>query len=182
MEKLLKDNLETIFSYSLFVTGNRDKALDLMQDAIVTALSKKHLYKEESHFRSWIFRILKNTHLNNIKRAQIKKESYLADISKENEETPSFLMASLTTLEEMSDPLLNQKMSQVLEIMPAEYKDAIILKEIEGLSYEETAKQLQIPVGTVMSRLHRARGYLKKAFRKEAVELKIVTERVKKNG
>jgi RNA polymerase sigma-70 factor, ECF subfamily len=182
MEKLLKDNLETIFSYSLFITGNREKAMDLMQDAIVTALSKKHLYKEESHFKSWIFRILKNTYLNNIKREQIRKETYLSDISKENEETPSFLMSSANSIEEMNDPLLKEKMSCVLETMPLEYKDAIILKEIEGLSYEETARQLEIPVGTVMSRLHRARNYLKKAFRKEAVELKIVSERVKKNG
>ncbi|HSW61345.1 MAG TPA: RNA polymerase sigma factor [bacterium] len=182
MEKLLKDNVETIFSYALFITGNREKALDLMQDAIVTALSKKHLYKEESHFRSWIFRILKNTYLNNIKRDYIKKEVYLADISKENEDTPSFLMSSVNSLEEINDPILKEKMENMLETMPLEYKDAIILKEIEGLSYEETAQQLQIPVGTVMSRLHRARGYLKKAFRKEAVELKIVSEKVRKNG
>lgn len=182
MEKLLKDNLETIFSYSLFITGNREKAMDLMQDAILTALSKKHLYKEEAHFRSWIFRILKNTHLNNIKRDYIKKEVYIADISTENDDLPLFLTSSSNTIEDVNDPILKEKMSEVLEMMPLEYKDAIILKEIEGLSYEETARQLEIPVGTVMSRLHRARNYLKKAFRKEAVELKIVSEKVRKNG
>jgi len=184
MEKLLKEHLDTIFSYSLFITGNREKALDLMQDTIVTVLNKKHLYSEESHFRSWIFRVLKNNYLNQIKKENVRNELYLSDISKENEETPFFIAAadSRNFFEDMNDPLLRDRISAVFEEMPLEYKDVIILKEVEGLSYEETAKQLEIPVGTVMSRLHRARNYLKKSFRKEACELKIVSEKVRKNG
>ncbi|MGI6395420.1 MAG: RNA polymerase sigma factor [bacterium] len=182
MEKLLKENIETIFSYSLFITGNRERALDLMQDGIVTALDKKHLYKEESHFKSWIFRVLKNTYLNDIKRAAIRKEVYISEISNENEEAPPFHISPQSFFEKTGDPFLKEKTEAVLSAMPVEYKDVIILKEIEGFSYEEIAQTLQIPIGTVMSRLHRARGYLKKVFRKEAVELKIISKKVQKNG
>lgn len=184
MEKLLKEHLDTIFSYSLFITGNREKALDLMQETMVTVLTKKHLYAEESHFRSWIFRVLKNNYLNQIKKNAVRNEVYLNDISRENEETPLFSSGfeSRNLMEEMSDPILRDRIGAVFEEMPFEYKDVVILIEIEGSSYEEAARQLEIPVGTVMSRLHRARNYLKKSFRKEACELKIVSDRVRKNG
>lgn len=180
IENLLKTHLETIFNYALFITGNREKALDLMQDTIVTVLSKKHLYTEESHFKSWIFRILKNNFLNQIKRNSIINEVYFPDISKENENIPLFSTSYQNFIaEEASDPILKNKITQVFATMPEEYREVTLLVEIEGMSYEETAKTLQIPVGTVMSRLHRSRLLLKKAFKREAVELKIISQKEK---
>lgn len=173
--------METIFNYSLFITGNREKALDLMQDTIVTVLSKKHLYTEESHFKSWIFRVLKNNFLNQLKRDSIMNEIYLSDISKENEETPlsSAVYDKNFIAEEANDPILRNKINQVFSNMPEEYREVTLLVEIEGMSYEETADILQIPVGTVMSRLHRSRILLRKAFRREALELKIISQKEK---
>lgn len=182
MENLLKSNLDTIFSYSLFITGNREKALDLMQDTIVTVLNKKHLYNEEAHFKSWIFRILKNNYLNQIKKDNVRKEVFLGDFSNDGDDSPIFINENNGNLDELSDPILRDKINSVISSIPMDYREVVIFVEIDGMSYEETAKELNIPVGTVMSRLHRGRSYLRKVLRKEAGELRIISEKVKRNA
>jgi RNA polymerase sigma-70 factor, ECF subfamily len=182
MEQLIKDNLDTIFSYSLFITGNREKALDLMQDTIVTVLRKKHLYREESHFKSWIFRVLKNNYINAIKKENIRNETSLSDISKDGEETPVFINFDNTGVESLSDPFLRSKVTAIFASMPEEYKDVVTLIEVEDFTYEEVSQALGIPIGTVMSRLHRGRAYLRKMLRNEAGELRIISKKEKKHA
>lgn len=182
MEELLKKNLDTIFSYSLFITGNREKALDLMQDTIVTVLNKKHLYSEESHFKSWIFRVLKNTYLNQIKKDGAKKEILWGDFSDNEDNSPLFLSEANGNIENINDPILRNKINSVIASIPFDYREVVIFIELDGMSYEEVAKELNIPVGTVMSRLHRGRSYLRKMLRKEAGELRIISEKVKRNA
>jgi RNA polymerase sigma factor, sigma-70 family len=183
MEELLKTNLDTIFNYALFITGNREKALDLMQDTIVTVLSKKHLYKEEEHFKSWIFRILKNNFINKIKHDSILGEISFSEFAKDDENGAviDFPDAGISP-DELSDPILKEKIREAFEKMPEEYREVIVMIHIDGLSYEETAQTLEIPVGTVMSRLHRGRNFLKKALGKEAEELQIVEKKDRKNA
>ena len=178
MKELIENNIDKIFSYSLFITGDREKALDLMQDTIVTVLTKQHLYNEESHFRSWIFRVLKNTYLNNIKKESIRKEINFSDTAPDSQEEPVFLSRNKNE-NYTSDPILKKKISDVISSLPYEYREVIVLVEIDQLSYEETAQVLQIPVGTVMSRLYRGRSHLRKMLKKEAGELRIVTKKVK---
>lgn len=178
MKELIENNLDKIFSYSIFITGDREKALDLMQDTIVTALSKKHLYNEESHFRSWIFRVLKNNYLNKIKKDSIRKEINFSDAAPDTTEEPVFLSKNKDNTY-LSDPILKKKISDVIASLTPEYRDVIVLVEIDQLSYEETAEVLEIPVGTVMSRLYRGRSQLRKMLKKEAGELRIVTKKVK---
>lgn len=182
MEELLKSNIDKIFSYSLFITGNRDRALDLMQDTILTVLNKKHLYKEESHFKSWIFRVLKNNYLNQLKKEGVKKEVYLSDLANDGDSSSVFINESNGKIEELNDPILREKINSVISSIPMDYREVVIFIELDGMSYEETAKELNIPVGTVMSRLHRGRSYLRKMLRKEAGELRIISEKVRKNA
>jgi RNA polymerase sigma-70 factor (ECF subfamily) len=178
MKELIENNLDRIFNYSLFITGDREKALDLMQDTIVTVLTKKHLYKEESHFKSWIFRVLKNNYLNILKKENIRREINFSDATPENSEEPVFLSKDKNN-NYLSDPILKKKISDVIASLSPEYRDVIVLVEIDQLSYEETAEVLEIPIGTVMSRLYRGRSHLKKMLKKEAGELRIVTKKVK---
>jgi RNA polymerase sigma-70 factor (ECF subfamily) len=174
MEELLKNNIDTIFNYALFITGNREKALDLMQDTIVTVLSKKHLYREEDHFKSWIFRVLKNNFINKIKHDAILNEISFSDLQKDDDSPAIDFPAANISLEDTEDPILKDKIREVLEKMQPEYREVIELVLVEELSYEETARTLEIPVGTVMSRLHRGRNFLKKALGQEAEELQII--------
>ena len=180
MEELLKNNLDKIFNYALFITGNREKALDLMQDTIVTVLAKKHLYKEEDHFKSWIFRILKNNYINKIKHDSILNEISFSEL--QNDDSPVIDFPSPVSSDDTSDPILKNRIREVFENMQPEYREVIELVLIEEYSYEETAKLLSIPVGTVMSRLHRGRNFLKKALGREAEELRITTRKERKNA
>ena len=182
MEELLKANLDKIFNYALFITGNRDKALDLMQDTIVTVLSKKHLYREEEHFRSWIFRILKNNYINKVKHDAVTGEISYSDLAKDDDSGIIDFPDTRISPEELSDPILKERIREVFETMPAEYREVIVMIHIDGLSYEETAQTLSIPVGTVMSRLHRGRNFLKKVLGKEAEELNIVTKKERRDA
>ncbi|HDT11165.1 MAG TPA: RNA polymerase sigma factor [bacterium] len=182
MEELIKNNLDTIFSYSIFITGNREKALDLMQETILTVLKKKHLYQERSHFRSWIFRVLKNNYINMIKKDNIRNETSLSDLSKEGEETPVYINVDESGMESLHDPILKTKINKIFYSMPIEYKEVVTLVELDELSYEDVSQALEIPLGTVMSRLHRGRAYLRKMLRKEAGELRIVSKKDKKNA
>ena len=178
MKELIENNLDKIFSYSLFITGDREKALNLMQDTIVTVLTKKHLYNEESHFRSWIFRILKNNYINKVRKENLRKEINFSDAAPESNDEPIFLPKDRNG-DYLSDPLLKKRISDVISSLAPEYREVIVLVEIDQLSYEEASEVLEIPVGTVMSRLFRGRSHLRKLLRKEAGELRIVTKKVK---
>jgi RNA polymerase sigma-70 factor (ECF subfamily) len=179
MEELLKTNLDTIFNYSLFITGNRERAMDLMQDTIVALLSKQQPYTEESHFKSWIFRVLKNNWINKIKRDSVLGEVAFSCFSDDGDADPlDFRPAP----EDFSDPILKEKLKTAFETLPQGYREVVVLVEVEGCSYEEAAKILELPVGTVMSRLHRARTQLRGMFRQEAVELRIISEKDRKNA
>lgn len=182
MENLLKNNLDTIFNYALFITGNREKALDLMQDTIVTVLNKRHLYNEESHFKSWIFRILKNNYLNQIKKETIKKEILLSDFANDGDDSPLFLNEKNGSIDDLNDPILRERINTIISSIPMDYREIVIFIEIDGMSYEEVAREINIPIGTVMSRLHRGRSYLRKMLRKEAGELRIISEKVRKHA
>lgn len=182
MEELIKNNLDTIFGYSLFITGNREKALDLMQETILTILRKKHLYQEQSHFKSWVFRILKNNYINMLKKESIRNETNLTDLSKEGAASPLYLNDKESEIESLKDPILRMKINKIFSDMPLEYKEVVALVELEELSYDEVSKALEIPLGTVMSRLYRGRAYLRKMLRKEAGELRIIAKKDKKNA
>ena len=84
--------------------------------------------------------------------------------------------------DDFSDPILKEKLKMAFETLPQAYREVVVLVEVEGCSYEEAAKILELPVGTVMSRLHRARTQLRGMFRREAVELRIISEKDRKNA
>ena len=183
MKKLLKENMDTMFNYSLFITGNRERAMDLMQDTILNILKKKTPYQEQSYFKAWIFRVLKNNHINRIKKAGLANEINESDFSSTTDNVISHVFEDARTgPEKISDPILRQKILRAFRDMPSEFQDVCYLVEIEGAKYGEVAEQLDIAVGTVMSRLHRGRGFLRRALAEEAKELNIGRVGKVKNG
>ncbi len=171
MKQVLTAHLDLMFSYSLFITGNRDKALDLMQDTIASLLTKKEVYEERDAFRTWIFRVLKNNWLNRIARDMASREVTEAAFRNEDDETIDFADPATA---QSTDPLLRERLLDAFAQLPPDQHEVCYLVDVEGLSYDETAKRLAIPIGTVMSRLHRGREFLKTKLRHEAAELRIV--------
>jgi len=145
-----------------------------MQETIVSLLSKTgQVYEERESFRSWIYRVLRNNWLNHVAKVSASRETPFSDLS---DSTSPECWPFDPFLEQSSsnDPFLRDQILAAFSELPAEQQEVCYCVDVEGLSYEETARRLGIPVGTVMSRLHRGRGALKERLYPAAIELRIV--------
>ncbi len=146
-------------------TGSRDDALEIAQHAFVSAWKHLGTFRSEAGFYSWLYRIARNCAITHHRRNRLPTVS-LDSIAEsrgfdtadhDHQPSPSHQMERDDDLQ-----LLRQAMSQI----PEEFREALILKEIDGLSYEEIAGLLEIPMGTVRSRIFRARQELADRMRR----------------
>lgn len=136
--------------YARALTGERTVADDLVQDTLERAWNKLHLWRRGSDLRAWLFTIMHNTHVNQVRsRASAK----MVPLDAEAYDAP--VRATQMDMLEIRD------LESALQRLPCEQREVLLLIALERLSYEETAKALGIPLGTVMSRLHRARERLR---------------------
>ena len=144
------------FAYSL--TRNREDAADLAQDAVVRALAAGGRFTPGTNLRAWLFRILRNLHLNRVRDAAHRPhlmalEELAAGVLP--------LHASLTPVED--EALRRATLEEVLRLfrrLPPQYSVPVYLSSVEQLTYAEIATRLGLPIGTVMSRIHRGRRLL----------------------
>jgi len=134
--------------YARALVGDRARADDLVQDTLERALNKFHLWKRGTDLRAWLFTIMHNVHVNQIRG---RREFAALD-----GETPEFAARATQDVSlEMRD------LERCLARLPLEQREVLLLVVLEDMSYEETASSLGIPIGTVMSRLSRARERLR---------------------
>ncbi len=172
--KLLTDHLDTMFGYALFITGDRERAMDLLQDTAVGLIAKKDLpYEERDAFRAWLFRVLKNNWLNRVSRDSARREIPDSDLRRTDEDE-GFIPSAVGEEGIAGDPILRDRVTAAFSQLPEEFREVCYLVDVEGYAYDETARLLNIPIGTVMSRLHRSREALKAKLLREAGELRIV--------
>ena len=136
--------------YARALTGNADRADDLVQDSLERALRKRHLWRPQGSLRGWMFRILLNIYRNDLRRQSVAPHEPLDELPFEPAATSS-----------QADRFALADIARALRQIPAEQKEALLLVALEGMSYAEAAKTLDIPIGTLMSRLSRARATLK---------------------
>lgn len=141
--------------HSLYrMLGSREDADDVAQEAFVTAFQKLETFRGDSQFYSWLFRIAYNTAISMKRKARLKTVS--ADQLKESsgqepdDTNPDHAPGHAIDVEE-TQAVVQQALNELSE----EYRQAIVLKEMENLSYEEIAELADVPVGTIRSRLHR---------------------------
>ncbi len=160
-QSLLMPELGALFRTALRMTRNREDAEDLVQEAITKAFSAFDRFEEGTNFRAWIFRILTNTFINNYYRVRDKQKLPSLD---EMEEDTSFQPAfkGTTPEEALLNTLTKEDILRAIESIPLEFRAVVVLILIEGFSYKDAAEVLGIPIGTVMSRLHRGRKLLQK--------------------
>lgn len=132
--------------YARALTGDAVRADDLVQDTLERALAKRHLWRAGSDLRAWMFTIMHNVFVNQV-RAQPAEANVALDTDALNVAEHS----SPTDMLEVAD------IDAAIRRLPGEQRAVLLLVAIEQLSYGEAARVLEIPVGTVMSRLHRAR-------------------------
>jgi RNA polymerase sigma-70 factor (ECF subfamily) len=152
--RLIEQQIPRLRRYARALTRNRDRADDLVQDTLSRALVKEQFWQPGTNLRAWLFTIMHNLNVNNIRR-DIRDSSALdLDIEKVS-----------ATLSATTDPTATRKMFELeraLAQLPLEHQQVILLVGLEGMSYEDTAGILMIPVGTVRSRLSRGRDALRK--------------------
>ncbi len=167
--------MDSLYSAALRMTRNPADAEDLMQETYLKAYRAFDSFTEGTNLKAWLYRILTNTFINTYRaRKRRPEEQELDDVE------DFFLYRRLGGLEaaqagrsaedELLDWFTDTEVKEALESLPEQFRIAVLLADVEGFSYKEIADILDIPIGTVMSRLHRGRRGLQKRLYEFAVE------------
>jgi RNA polymerase sigma-70 factor, ECF subfamily len=151
-EKLVKDNMKRAYFTALGLTGSHDIAMEISQEAFVRAFRSFERYDEARNFFTWYYRILKNLWLNYERDRKRKNEIRFIELKKN---IPS------EDIEDKYDKRENEeRLEKAIMLLDSESREIIVLREFECMDYKEIAVLLNIPQGTVMSRLFYARKKL----------------------
>ncbi|CAN5563194.1 RNA polymerase sigma factor SigR [soil metagenome] len=158
-----------LYSAALRMTRNQADAEDLVQEAYLRGFRSFHTFTEGTNLRAWLFRILTNAYINTYRAKQRRPiESDLADVEElylyrrlGSMETAA---ASMSAEEQFLDLFTDDQVKQALEDLPENFRLPVLLADVDGFAYKEIAEILDIPVGTVMSRLHRGRKAMQRAL------------------
>jgi len=170
-------HLNALYNYARSINYSQEDAEDLVQDTYMRAYRFFHQYTPGSNCKAWLFTILRN--LYNSRYKQYKKKPDKVHYE-DTDEVYNFMVEGEWTSEigdpesEFFDSILPQRIVDAIEELPEEFKSTLILADLEDFSYKEIAEILDCPLGTVMSRLHRARNILKKKLVDYAEEQGVV--------
>jgi RNA polymerase sigma-70 factor (ECF subfamily) len=167
-EALLAPWLDSLYGSALRLTRNERDAEDLVQDAVMRAFRFFDKFERGTNFRAWLFKILTNTFINSYRRSV--KERSLSDESERQSVEARFFSADTTELaqnpeEHLLDRALSHDVLKAIDGLPIDFRMVVILADLQEFSYKEIAEILDVPVGTVMSRLFRGRRQLEKVLR-----------------
>jgi RNA polymerase sigma-70 factor (ECF subfamily) len=161
-EQLAMPLFERLYNFARWLTQNREEAEDLVQETYAKALKGFSSFEPGTNFKAWIFRILRNGFLNS--RTGLKAATVSVDMNDEDAILPTELRTPETILiERVSQEMLQQAIAE----LAVPYREVLLLSEAEEMSYQEIAAALAIPVGTVMSRLSRARRMVRDAVQEK---------------
>lgn len=155
-------HLTALYNFAFHLTHDEEKANDLVQETCLRAYKSMDSYHKGTNGKAWLFKILKNYFINEYRKQQkqpIKINSEDIERYHDNEEQHKGKYLNLS--HEVFQSMLGDEVSIALNSLSVNFKTIVLLCDIEGFTYEEIAKIVDIPIGTVRSRLHRARGVLK---------------------
>lgn len=157
-DRLIADEIPGLRRYARALTGDPGAADDLVQDCLVRALSRFHLWRSGSDLRAWLFTILHNVHANQARRRS--RQPAVVPLSE--------TVGEPTTPAAQDAGLEIRRLGEALGRLPDEQRAAVLLVGLEQLTYGEAAAVLGVPLGTLMSRLHRGRARLRGLMSGEA--------------
>jgi RNA polymerase sigma-70 factor (ECF subfamily) len=170
-----------LFSTALRMTRNSSDAEDLVQETYIKGWRSFHTFQEGTNLRAWLFRIMTNTYINKY-NAQKRKgtEVELDDVEE------LFLYKRLGSIDQsqlsssaedqMLDLFTDDEVKNALESLPEDFRIPVLLSDVDGFAYKEIAEMLEIPIGTVMSRLHRGRKAMQKMLYEYARDKGLIVE------
>jgi RNA polymerase sigma-70 factor (ECF subfamily) len=165
-EKEFVPHLDAMYNFALRLTNDEDDAHDLVQDTCMRAFRFIGSFEPGTYAKAWLFRILKNNFINDYRKksrgpSKVEFEWVEQSFAGEDDPEPAF-QADLKA--ETVNEMLGDEITSAIQALPVDFRMIIILCDLEEFSYEEMAKILNIPIGTVRSRLHRARTMLKETL------------------
>jgi RNA polymerase sigma-70 factor (ECF subfamily) len=167
--------MPALYSAALRMSRNRPDAEDLVQETYLKAYRSFGGFEEGTNLRAWLYRILTNTFINTYRSKQRRPAETELD---EGEDLHLFrrlggleaVLASRSAEDELMDWFTDAEVKDALEALPESFRIPVLLADVEGFSYKEIAEMLDIPIGTVMSRLHRGRKSLQKQLYQFALD------------
>ncbi len=155
-------HIDSMYNFAYRLTFDEDDAKDLVQDTYLKAYRFINSFEQGTNAKAWLFRILKNSFINEYRRKskQPAKVDYQEVETYYNSDDVDYQSTSDMRAESLKD-MLGDEISNALNSLVVDFRTVIILCDLEGFTYEEMSKILDIPIGTVRSRLHRARNLLK---------------------
>lgn len=164
--------IDALYNFAYHLTYNEEDANDLVQDTFLKAYRFAESYEEGTNAKAWLFKILKNGFINEYRRkakqpARVDYENVIA--YQDAEEGRS--VGRVDTRKEVFQDMLGDEVTKAINSLPVDFRTVILLCDIEGFTYEEIAKIIDIPIGTVRSRLHRAREMLKAMLKEYAKKM-----------
>ena len=183
--RCIEENMQSLYAVALRLTRNSADAEDLVADSVTKAWSVIDTLKDQDRFRPWIFRIMHNSFISDYRKKSVRplETSYdeLAD-SEDKEQIANLLMRQPNEFlnwwanpeHEFTNNLLGEDLMVAIESLPETFRAAVLLINVEGLSYDETAEILNVSPGTVRSRMNRGRTLLQKALWQHAKDAQLI--------
>lgn len=153
-ETTILPHLDSVFRFAMWLTRDRTEAEDVVQETLTQALQSFHRFQPGTNARAWLLTILRHVRSNRLRARQRRPEAVEADDR----------LDALPAVEVTPQQVTDEEVLAALKALPSGYQEVIVLADVEELSYKEIATVLAIPIGTVMSRIHRARRLLRAAL------------------
>jgi RNA polymerase sigma-70 factor (ECF subfamily) len=164
--------IDALFTFAFHLTLNEEDANDLVQETYLKAFRFIEKYHEGTNAKAWLFKILKNAFINQYRRKSKRPTRVdYEEIVNYHDEEDSQYSSYLDLREDMFQHMMGDEVTDAINSLPVDFRVVILLCDIEGFTYEEIAKIIDIPIGTVRSRLHRARNMLKEKLKEYADSL-----------
>lgn len=181
-EEAALEHMDSLFNFGMRMTGNREAAEDLVQETYLKVHRFSHTFKEGSNLKAWLFKILRNTFINTF-RKKIKEpksvhydeveDFYLFNKIKTDKKEGDYVGGEVSNIYEF----LDDEVKNAVNNLPLAFREVILYSDIEDLSYGEISEIVECPIGTVKSRLFRARKLLQKSLWDYANERGFLKER-----
>jgi RNA polymerase sigma-70 factor (ECF subfamily) len=152
-----------LYSYAFCITRNSDDANDLLQETFLKAYRFWNNFEAGTNVKAWLYRIMKNSYINYYRKEvrEPKKVEY-KEYHLPYNTTQETSFAHKHMVEKSYDEIFGDEIARSLGSLNDSFRDILVLRDVEGISYEEIANTVNCPIGTVRSRLHRGRKLLKK--------------------
>lgn len=181
----IEENMDSLYAVARRLTRNDADSEDLVAESVAKAWSAIKNLEDRNRFRPWIFRILHNCFISEYRKKSVRPvETAYEDVTGGNEEVSNLLIKQPNEFlewwgnpeKEFVNNLLGEDIMQAIECLPETYRITVLLINLEGLSYDETAEVLGVPPGTVRSRMKRGRTLLQKQLWQHAKDAGLITD------